>query len=442
MRWRRALGIVAAQVGALLCVALAAEVGVRCWREKGIRAGFASLVDGRGTQIDPGTRGAFARDDELGYRLQPALEGVNRLGFRGPELPAKKPPGRFRILVVGDSIAWDADGFVTGLESRFRTEFHGDVEVFNASVPGYTTFQERVFLGRLLAPVAPDVVVLEYCLNDNHRFLHRLTEDGGWLLTPEARATLLPEGDGVAARVARWSYLAFEIRKRLLALERRSGSVHPWESEPDFGPAWREETWPAERAEILAIQAATRAADARLLVLAVPYEPQLEPSLLARERDLASRAAGAPRVDLHGRRDPVPRSRAGVRVRADGASERALVPRPRAPDGGRPRRRGTRAARSPVRGTAPAGRLRALRLRRCPRLRSAPSREPGRSSSAPAASSVDGWRARSRRRAPTSTSRCGTPSAARRSSSGGESAPRCTASISRARRRSRGSSGA
>jgi lysophospholipase L1-like esterase len=287
MRWRRALGIVAAQVGALLCVALAAEVGVRCWREKGIRAGFASLVDGRGTQIDPGTRGAFARDDELGYRLQPALEGVNRLGFRGPELPAEKPPGRFRILIVGDSIAWDADGFVTGLESRFRTEFHGNVEVFNASVPGYTTFQERVFLGRLIAPVAPDVVLLEYCLNDNHRFLHRLTEDGGWLLTPEARATLLPEGDGVAARVARWSYLAFEIKKRLLALQRRSGSVHPWESEPDFGPAWKEETWPAERAEILAIQAETRAADARLLVLAVPYEPQLEPSLLARERDLA-----------------------------------------------------------------------------------------------------------------------------------------------------------
>ncbi len=287
MRWRRALKILAVQIAALACLALLAEIFVRCWREKGVRAGVASLFDGRGTQIDPGTQGAFARDEELGYRLRPELEGVNSLGFRGPEVGAEKPAGRFRILVVGDSIAWDADGFASGLASLLRPKFADGVEVLNASVPGYTTYQERIFLGRLLAPVRPDVVVLEYCLNDNHRFLHRLTEDGGWLLTPEARATLLPDGDGIPARVARWSYLAFEIRKRLLALERRGGTIHPWESEPDFGPAWRPETWPAERAEILAIQAATRNTGARLVVMAVPYEPQLEPALLAREREYA-----------------------------------------------------------------------------------------------------------------------------------------------------------
>jgi lysophospholipase L1-like esterase len=297
--WKRLLGILLIQLGAILLILFAAEVFVRCWREKGVRAGLVSLLGGTGTQIDPGAHGALVLDADLGYRLSSDLEGVNALGFRGPEVGSPKPSGCFRILVLGDSIAWDFGGFPSVLSSRItqaasdgtggpgRLQLMPGVEILNASVPGYTTYQERIFLERLLGPVQPDVVVLEYCLNDNHRFLHRLTEDGGWLLTSEARAELLPAGDGIPARVARWSYLAFEVRKRLLSLRRRRGAIHPWEGDPEFGPAWRPETWPAEREQILAIQAAVRSAGARLLVLAVPYEPQLEPGLLARDRDLA-----------------------------------------------------------------------------------------------------------------------------------------------------------
>jgi len=282
---KRVAAILAAQFAILVILLLGAETSVRCWREGGLVRGFASYFDARAAPVDPGTKGFFVHDPELGYRLNPEIEGFNALSFRGPEVIPEKAPGRTRLLVVGDSVAWDDGGFVTRLADDLDRREPGLVEVLNAAIPGYTTHQERVFLERLLAPIRPDVVVLEYCLNDNHRFLHQLTEDGGWLLTAEARAALLPEGDGLLARVARRSYLAIEINKKLLARARDHGNLRPWESEADFGPAWKPETWPAVREEILAIHRLTRAAGAKLLVVAVPYEPQLDARLLERERD-------------------------------------------------------------------------------------------------------------------------------------------------------------
>ncbi|MFN0006566.1 MAG: SGNH/GDSL hydrolase family protein [Planctomycetota bacterium] len=282
---KRLAAILAAQLAIVVLLLLGAETFVRCWREGGLVRGLSSFFDAGSAPVDPGTKGFFVHDPELGYRLNPETEGFNALSFRGPEPTLGKTPGRTRLLVMGDSVAWDASGFVAMLADAFERRVPGRVEVLNAAIPGYTTHQERVFLERLIGPLRPDVVVLEYCLNDNHRFLHRLTEDGGWLLTAEARATLLPEGGGLLARVARWSYLAFEVRKRLLSRARDQGEMRPWESEPDFGPAWKPETWPAVGEEIRAIHRLTRAAGAKLLVVAVPYEPQLDARLLERERE-------------------------------------------------------------------------------------------------------------------------------------------------------------
>lgn len=341
---KRLVAVLAAQFALLVLLLLGAETAVRCMREGGLVRGLASFAGS--APVDPGTKGFFVHDPELGYRLNPEQEGFNSLSFRGPEPIPEKTPGRTRLLVVGDSVAWDDGGFVARLADDLDQRHPGRVEILNAAIPGYTTHQERVFLERLLAPIRPDVVVLEYCLNDNHRFLHRLTEDGGWLVTPEARAALLPEGNGLFARVARWSYLAVEINKKLLTRARDHGERHPWESEPDFGPAWKPETWPAVREEILAIHRLTRSAGAKLLVVAVPYEPQLDARLLERERayvlDPQARLAaicaedGIPFLDLepafeaHLRQPRAPRLyRDKVHLTADGhaLAERILLER-------------------------------------------------------------------------------------------------------------------
>jgi hypothetical protein len=362
-RGKRLAAILAAQLALLVLVALAGETFVRCWREGSVRRGFASYLDSGSAPVDPGTKGFFLHDPELGYRLNPSQPGFNSLSFRGTEV-AEKTPGRTRLLVVGDSVAWDKDGFVAMLAREVEARAPGRLEVLNAAIPGYTTHQERIFLDRLVGPVRPDLVVVEYCLNDNHRFLHRLTEDGGWLLTGEARAALMPDGDGALAWLARRSYLAFEIRKRRLARARDHGELRPWESEPDFGPAWKPETWPAEREEFAAIHRTCRAAGAQLprpgraLRAAAGSGPAREG---ARGRP---RPAGAARSDLRGGGAPVPRPRARVRGPRPGPGLRGALPRQGAPDAGRPRDRGTGAARAPRRsGLDPArgGAVSALR---------------------------------------------------------------------------------
>ena len=41
-----------------------------------------------------------------------------------------------------------------------------------------------------------DLVVLQHCLNDNHRLLHQVGPDGGRLYTPEARRAMVAGGGG------------------------------------------------------------------------------------------------------------------------------------------------------------------------------------------------------------------------------------------------------
>ena len=54
----------------------------------------------------------------------------------------------------------------------------GAVEVVNAAIPGYTTHQERLLFESGLDDARPELVLLQYCLNDNHRFLHRFDAQG------------------------------------------------------------------------------------------------------------------------------------------------------------------------------------------------------------------------------------------------------------------------
>jgi lysophospholipase L1-like esterase len=93
---------------------------------------------------------------------------VNRHGFRGGKIPVRKPPGTFRIMILGDSSAF---GYGVGQEEVFAPVMEMElarllpgrkIEVINAAVPGYTTFSSsRFFLDRGMA-FAPDVVMVAH----------------------------------------------------------------------------------------------------------------------------------------------------------------------------------------------------------------------------------------------------------------------------------------
>jgi lysophospholipase L1-like esterase len=100
---------------------------------------------------------------------------LNSLGHRSHELSKPKTPGTRRILVVGASMTmgWGVSAdrmFTSVLEERLnRTKpFGPDVafEIANAGVGNYNTYFELKLFQRQYPVVKPDLVVVQYVIND------------------------------------------------------------------------------------------------------------------------------------------------------------------------------------------------------------------------------------------------------------------------------------
>jgi lysophospholipase L1-like esterase len=123
---------------------------------------------------------AYLYDPEIRYVMAPAQRGwiddglvsVNSLGFRGPEVDSPKPPGRFRVIVVGDSLTlgWsvaDDETYSARLERLLRDRLPGrDLDVLNLGVSGYNTRQEVTLLARQASRLEPDLVLVGFYSND------------------------------------------------------------------------------------------------------------------------------------------------------------------------------------------------------------------------------------------------------------------------------------
>jgi len=96
---------------------------------------------------------------------------TNEHGFRGlSPTETSKRPDVLRIIGVGDSVMWgtgvrQADSLLGILEELFVGNGRA-VEVINAGVVGYSTFQEYLLLRDHLMRFQPDVVLLNFCVND------------------------------------------------------------------------------------------------------------------------------------------------------------------------------------------------------------------------------------------------------------------------------------
>lgn len=107
----------------------------------------------------------------------------NNLGLiNDTDTAPQKPPGTFRILVLGDSVAQvvmdrdgrpDGDGrkfhddlFSKQLEVLLRSRTGRDVEVLNLSATGLSLAQELTLFRARGAALDPDLVLFAYCYND------------------------------------------------------------------------------------------------------------------------------------------------------------------------------------------------------------------------------------------------------------------------------------
>ncbi len=122
----------------------------------------------------------LVRDARLGWRNTAGWRGpvfsVNARGFLGAELDVPKPPGTLRIFCLGDSctagdLLPDFDQtYPRQLERILRERYPGKpLEVVNAGVGGYSSFQGRLWLEREILGCEPDVVVSYFGWNDHWR---------------------------------------------------------------------------------------------------------------------------------------------------------------------------------------------------------------------------------------------------------------------------------
>jgi lysophospholipase L1-like esterase len=99
----------------------------------------------------------------------------NSLGYRADEFPIKKPDGVYRIVVLGGSSTYDvsiennANIFTAQLEQQLKEKYgYQNVQVINAGVPGYNSWELLVNLEFRVLDLAPDLVIIYEGVNDVH----------------------------------------------------------------------------------------------------------------------------------------------------------------------------------------------------------------------------------------------------------------------------------
>ncbi len=143
------------------------------------RAGWVSVWEDRRT-----ARGSSiwigSSEPGLIYRHRPdyVKDGVRvteRHGILRPaDVALQAAAGTFRVALLGDSIAAALDlPYTDRMSSIMEVQLGGDrvgadVEVLNFGVNGYSALQEVALLEALAARFEPDLVVLQYCVNDFH----------------------------------------------------------------------------------------------------------------------------------------------------------------------------------------------------------------------------------------------------------------------------------
>lgn len=133
-----------------------------------------------------GTRaGLVEPDPDLIWRLKPSSSGIlatNQLGFRDTTYKANAD---YKILLLGDSVSW-GDGvrmeksYPFLLERMLNLDYPGKTfEVINTGVPGYSTFQQLIYLKKQGVKLKPNIIIHQFCLNDIVERYSVLFEYGG-----------------------------------------------------------------------------------------------------------------------------------------------------------------------------------------------------------------------------------------------------------------------
>ena len=242
------------QLTSLLLAALAGEVALRIVFARSLD--FSMEMWKYGVQLK-----LLVENPQLGFAHSPNrsafLMGVpvsiNSMGYRDREYAQSKPPGVYRIVMLGDSttFGWGVpvDQTTAKILERQLNQESADhhFEVINAGVGNYNTVQELAHYLTYDRVLHPNLVILQYFIND---------------------AEPVP-ATGRAPLLAR-SYLCAFVVSRFDAVMRLAGKRPDWKAY--YAGLYREDNPGLKAAEdaLVKLAAATRQDGAALLVTILP----------------------------------------------------------------------------------------------------------------------------------------------------------------------------
>lgn len=232
-----------------------------------------SEIPGVGHEHRPNTAGTY-----MGVPVS-----INSMGLRDNEYTLEKPEGRVRVLMLGDSLTFGWGAPVEGttskvLERLLNSNSGTQYEVINTGVGNTNTAMQTAFFVHKGYKFQPDVVVLNYFINDAEE-------------TPVKKENWL----------TRFSYAAVFLAGRLDILERTYFGKEDWQGY--YRNLYRSDApgWEAARKSFAELAAFCREHDMKLLLVHYPELHQLAEYPFQGVTEAASglaAAEGVPFLDL------------------------------------------------------------------------------------------------------------------------------------------------
>ena len=129
--------------------------------------------------VNYGGKVLFDPHPYLIYLNSPHYEEVNNqhnsLGYRGEDVVQPKPDDVYRIVAIGGSTTYGTgvtddyrQSYPYQLQSYLRDNGFAKVEVVNAGVPGYTSYESFINLQMRVLTLDPDLILIYHGINDAH----------------------------------------------------------------------------------------------------------------------------------------------------------------------------------------------------------------------------------------------------------------------------------
>lgn len=234
-------------------------------------------------------------DADLGYRMNPKYQDLNPDGLR--DHPIGPKAGRYRLLILGDSIGFYGDDLDDTFVGHMRKELHKDpaydkTDVVDGCIKGYTNYQEVGYLKKYGLKFEPDLVGIEFCLNDVHKFLMAFSFDANGKIVPNSYSISSEEisrSRSWPRRMMSHSYLLVWLRDHVKVVK----NVALWQVEHgfafdyryDINTAWKDDGWADIEKQLTEYRDLGRQKKFAVFLVIFPIATQYQQDYLARDRN-------------------------------------------------------------------------------------------------------------------------------------------------------------